>query len=116
MGTPASLTTNVWEAVCNVDSLLPGVGACVLAKGVQIAIFRMGNDIHAIANHDPFSNANVVSRGITGSVRGRRVVASPVYKHHFDLQTGTCLEYPDVALQIWPARVREGVVEIQTSQ
>jgi nitrite reductase (NADH) small subunit len=92
--------------VCELDALRPGIGLCALVKGEQVALFRLRNgDIHAIANHDPFSGANVISRGLTGDLKGRKVVASPLYKQHFDLATGECLEDPAVRLATWPVQV-----------
>lgn len=92
--------------VCALADLKPCIGACALVDGVQVALFRLRDgDIFAIANHDPFSGANVISRGITGDLKGRRVVASPLYKQHFDLATGECLEDPAVRLATWPVQV-----------
>ena len=43
----------------------------------------------------PFSDANVMSRGIVGSPgRPADTVASPMYKQVFDLATGACLDAP----------------------
>ncbi|HEX4869423.1 MAG TPA: nitrite reductase small subunit NirD [Moraxellaceae bacterium] len=92
--------------VCRLDDLVPGIGVCALVNGQQVALFRLRNgDIHAIGNHDPFSGANVISRGLTGDLKGRKVVASPLYKQHFDLATGECLEDPAVRLPTWPVQV-----------
>ena len=33
------------------------------------------------------ARANVLSRGLVGDLQGERVVASPIYKHHFSLRT-----------------------------
>lgn len=97
--------------VCAVADLKPGIGVCALVKGEQVALFRLRNgDIHAIANHDPFSGANVLSRGLTGDLKGRKVVASPLYKQHFDLATGECLEDASVRLATWPVQVVDGRV------
>jgi NAD(P)H-dependent nitrite reductase small subunit len=63
--------------------------------------------VHAIGNHDPFSRANVLSRGIVGDLKGELVVASPVYKQHFSLASGRCLEDPSVRLQVY-LTCREG--------
>ncbi len=49
----------------------------------------------AIDNVDPKSGASVLSRGLLGSLGDRVVVASPLYKNHFDLRTGECLEAPE---------------------
>ncbi|NVN38727.1 nitrite reductase (NAD(P)H) small subunit, partial [Komagataeibacter swingsii] len=64
-------------------------------------------------NHDPFSNANVIGRGIMGDLKGQVVVASPLYKQHFRLEDGQCLEDSAVRLRTWDARVENGKVEIR---
>ncbi|ETC99235.1 nitrite reductase small subunit NirD, partial [Asaia sp. SF2.1] len=70
----------------------------------------------AIDNHDPFSKANVIGRGIIGDLKGEIVVASPLYKQHFRLRDGECLEDASVALRVWDARIHEGRVEIRTPE
>lgn len=92
--------------VCTTADLKPGLGVCALVEGRQVALFRLRNgDIFAIGNRDPFSGANVMSRGLTGDLKGRKVVASPIYKQHFDLATGECLEDPQVRLPVWAVQV-----------
>ena len=66
----------------------------------------------AIANEDPFSEANVMARGIVGSIGDAVVVASPMYKQHFDLRAGRSIEDPDVVVETFPTRVAGGLVEI----
>jgi nitrite reductase (NADH) small subunit len=55
----------------------------------------------------------VLSRGIVGDRGGVPKIASPMYKQSFDLRTGQCLDDPTVKVPIYPARVREGWVEVQ---
>jgi NAD(P)H-dependent nitrite reductase small subunit len=75
---------------------------CALVNGRQVAVFRLYDDsLYAIDNHDPFSGANVLSRGIVGDLKGERVVASPIYKQHFSLITGQCLEEADVRVTVY---------------
>jgi hypothetical protein len=50
----------------------------------------------------------VLSRGIVGDVKGERVVASPLYKHHYSLLTGRCLEDSSKSVNVYPARVLDG--------
>ncbi|MAM57687.1 MAG: hypothetical protein CMN25_10165 [Salinicola sp.] len=58
-------------------------------------------ELYAVDNHDPFSSANVIGRGIIGDLAGELVVASPIYKHHFRLRDGQCLEDPGQCLRHW---------------
>ena len=105
-----------WTAVCKTSDILPFSGVCALVNGLQIAIFRAENDeLWAIDNLDPFSEANVLSRGIVGDLQGKLVVASPIYKQHFDLKTGQCLEDESVKLVTFPVRSNNGQVEIASS-
>jgi len=100
-------------SVCGIDDLVPGRGACALIEGRQVAIFRLPRgSVYAIGNHDPFSGANVLSRGIVGDLKGELVVASPIYKQHFSLVSGRCLEKPDVAVPVYPVRTLKGRIEV----
>ena len=57
-------------------------------EGYQVRATADGDEalLYAIGNYDPAGDANVLSRGIIGSVNGQTVVASPLYKHHFECQ------------------------------
>ena len=101
-----------WVDVCSTDDLLPERGACVLVGGRQVAVFVVGGELYAVGNRDPFSGANVMSRGIVGSKGEIPKVASPMYKQSFDLRTGECLDDPAVALPTFPVRTTAGRIEI----
>ncbi|MGZ8211836.1 MAG: nitrite reductase small subunit NirD [Burkholderiales bacterium] len=104
-----------WTAVCRLDEIVPNTGVCALVHGRQVAVFRLDDDsVYAIANHDPFSRANVLSRGIVGDLQGELVVASPVYKQHFSLASGRCLEDPAVRVPVFPVRLDGDVVWVET--
>jgi NAD(P)H-dependent nitrite reductase small subunit len=103
-----------WIAVCALADIVPNTGVCALVGERQIAVFRLDDDsVHAIGNHDPFSRANVLSRGIVGDLKGEIVVASPVYKQHFSLASGQCLEDPGVRVPVFSVRVQDGVVWVK---
>ena len=96
-----------WMAVCDIGDIVPDTGVCAQVGGEQVAIFRVGSgEIYAIDNIDPHSQAAVLSRGLVGSVGERVVVASPIYKQHFDLQSGQCLESSEHAVRTWPIRLQ----------
>ena len=95
-----------WIPVCRLKDIVPNTGVCALVHGRQVAVFRLDDDqLFALDAFDPFSKANVLSRGIVGDLRGERVVASPVYKHHFSLRSGQCLEEEGVRLDVFPVRL-----------
>ncbi|MGD4557225.1 nitrite reductase (NAD(P)H) small subunit, partial [Xanthomonas citri pv. citri] len=50
--------------ICKLDDIIPETGVCALVNGEQVAIFRTHHDeVYAMHNFDPFSQANVISRG-----------------------------------------------------
>ena len=97
--------------VCRLADIVPHTGVCALVAGRQIAVFRLDDDsVYAVDNRDPFSNANVLSRGIVGDLKGEIVVASPIYKQHFSLKSGLCLEDAAVSVRTFPVRLDDSVV------
>jgi len=104
-----------WVGICDLTDVLPDAGVCALVNGRQIAVFRCDDAVFAIDNHDPASNANVLSRGLLGDVKGERVVASPLYKQHYSLLTGRCLEDSSKSVNVYPARVLDGRIWVNAA-
>jgi nitrite reductase (NADH) small subunit len=106
---------SVWKDICSADDLQPDSGVCALVESQQVAIFFLVKEqvVYAIHNYDPIGKANVLSRGMIGDIKGEPVVASPLYKQHFSLKTGICLEDENIAVPTYPARIDNGRVEIQ---
>lgn len=97
-----------WQKICSRDDLVPNSGVCALVGKQQVAIFYLPDEtppIYALHNHDPLGKANVMSRGIVGDINGELVVASPLYKQHFNLATGVCLEQDDVSVASYDIKI-----------
>ena len=111
---PANAATASLTEVCSLKALSLERGAAALVGGVQVALFRTHDDaVYAVQQRDPYSGANVVSRGIVGSRGDVPTVASPMYKQVFDLRTGACLDSvgrDPRALVTYVVVVRDGVV------
>jgi nitrite reductase (NADH) small subunit len=105
-----------WVTVCNTDDLVNDSGICALLNDTeQVAIFKLPNSeeqIFAIGNFDPIGKANVISRGIVGCIGGEPVVASPLYKQHFSLKTGRCLQEEQISLNTFPVRIEQTDVQV----
>ena len=102
-----------WIAVCSLDEIVPNTGVCALIEGEQVAVFHVSDGdtrVFAIGNYDSNAQAAVLARGLIGSLGERIVVASPIYKHHFDLRTGECIEVPEHSVSSFAARVEGGTV------
>lgn len=107
----SSTDSLTWTDVCAVDDILPSTGVCALVADRHVAVFRtVGDQLFAIDNVDPKSGASVLSRGLIGSLGDRVVVASPLYKNHFDLRTGECLEMPEQSVSAYDVRAVGGRV------
>ncbi len=117
-----------WIDICPLDQLILDRGVAAKVGPSQVAVFRVGHGrcdegasspsdgepdlLYALSNYDPFSMANVLSRGIVGCKDGRLKVASPVYKQSFDLATGECLDDPAVSVPTFEVRVLDGHVQV----
>ena len=111
--TGGTVAASRWTTVCPLERLQPERGVGALVDDEPVAVFRTHDDrVWALHNVDPFSRASVLSRGIVGDVGGTPVVASPIFKQHFALDSGRCLEDPAVAVVTYPVRVTEGIVEV----
>lgn len=103
----------IWTEVCALEDIVPNTGVCALVKDQQIAVFHVNDGearLFAIDNYDPTAQASVLSRGLIGNLGERIVVASPIYKNHFDLMTGECLEMPEHSIGAYPVRIDGGKV------
>ncbi|WP_163933538.1 nitrite reductase small subunit NirD [Paraferrimonas sp. SM1919] len=104
-----------WTQVCQINQLIPETGVCVLVAGKQIAIFysKPLNQLFAVDNFDPIGKAHVLSRGIIGSQGKQIIVASPLYKQRYCLETGQCLDSPEVRINTYPIRLVQNTIELQ---
>ncbi|GAB3035488.1 nitrite reductase small subunit NirD [Bowmanella dokdonensis] len=115
-----------WNSLCKISDLIDNSGVCAYLEeeegtGRQLALFKLvladgGQKLFAIDNWDPIGQANVLSRGIAGSIQGEPVVASPLYKQRFSLVTGRCLDDDSVRVPVYPVRLHEGAVQVANVQ
>lgn len=101
-----------WQTLCDASELMPNLGVRALVDGQQIAVFKVQDQLYALSAIDPFTQTAVLSRGIVGDLNGHVVVTSPIYKQHFDLRTGQCLEDDSVRVATYPVREWQGSIQV----
>ncbi len=106
--------------VCALTDLEVERGRAALFGTTQIALFLLADgSVHAVANLDPYSAANVMSRGIVGSRGDVPTVASPMHKQVFDLRTGACMDpqgKEPVGLRVWTVSVIDAAVHLDPEE
>lgn len=101
-----------WHTLCDASELQPNLGVRALVEGQQIAVFKVQGELYALSAIDPFTQTAVLSRGLVGDLNGHLVVTSPLYKQHFDLRTGQCLEDESVRVATFPVREWQGSIQV----
>lgn len=116
----------VWLKICEESDLVLNSGVCALipnknSNQQQLAIFSIKFNAkqvqtYAVSNWDPIGKANVISRGIIGSINDEIVVASPLYKQHFSLSTGQCIEDETQQLKVYESCIKDGALLVKLAQ
>lgn len=104
------LPTKPWQEVCQLEEIPEQAGIGARLGNLQIALFRFGQTIYALDNHEPGSDANVLSRGILGDAGGEPVVISPLYKQRIRLRDGRQYDSGEPVVRAWPVKVEAGKV------
>jgi nitrite reductase (NADH) small subunit len=103
-----------WLPLCRLSDLEPNRGRAALVDGRQLAVFRLtGDAVYVVGNRDPFSGAEVMSRGVIGDRGGQMKVVSPIFKQSFSLTTGECLDDPSARLDVFETRVHGDAVLVR---
>ena len=113
---PLADKSDAWVVICDLSAIPDNSGVAARFAGQQIALFHLPahpQQVFALSNHEPGSDANVLARGLVGDVRGEPVVFSPLYKQRFRLRDGRSVDGAETALNVWPAKVEDGRVWVQ---
>lgn len=97
-----------WTPLCEFSDLVAGSGVAAKIGGDSVALFYLPGaepELYAIGHRDPFSNAEVLAWGLVCEDQGQWSVASPLYKQHFALEDGRCLDDPKVKVASYRVRI-----------
>jgi nitrite reductase (NADH) small subunit len=90
----------VRRTVCRLSDLPERQGYLVEVDGEAIALFRVGDEVHAIENACPHRDGPLAF----GDLRGA-IVHCPVHAWPFDVRTGRCNEFPGVCVRTYAVEV-----------
>ncbi|QSX42159.1 nitrite reductase small subunit NirD [Shewanella cyperi] len=94
-----------WTQVCEKEALPEGAGVAAWLGSRPVAIFNLGHrGLYALDNRCPATGVSLLARGQVCELAGELYVCSPLYKQHFHLTTGECLE--DTELNAIPIVVK----------
>jgi len=120
----SSTKTNIiieqsWRTICDKTDLVKDSGISALIESSsgddeQVAIFHIPSseeEVFAVGNYDPIGKANVLYRGLVGCINDEPVVSSPLYKQHYSLKTGRCLQ-EDQSVVVYNIRIEDDQVQL----
>lgn len=85
--------------------LVEGRGRHCKVEELDLAVFRIGEAVYAIADSCPHQGASLANGKLQGCV-----VACPAHGLKFDVRTGACTASPDLQSKSYPVRVVNGQV------
>lgn len=98
-----------WVDVCSADSLEPGGYKVVEVEDVEIAVFNIDGELHAVEDICTHDGEKLTG----GPVRGAEITC-PRHGARFCIRTGAVLSPPAYQpLTSFPVRVVDGIVQVR---
>ncbi|WP_445235254.1 nitrite reductase small subunit NirD [Erwinia sp. MYb535] len=101
--------------MCTLEEIPPQAGIGAQLGSQAIALFRLDDTVYALDDHEPGTEANVLSRGLLGDSQGEPLVISPLYKQRFRLKDGQSLDNPALYQRCWPVKIEQGQVWVAST-
>ncbi len=98
----------VFHTVCRLDEVKAGEGKTVVVGQKLIALFRIGDQIHAIDDVCPHMGASLSGGHLEGNI-----VSCPWHAWRFRVTDGTWADNPRVKIGCYSVRVEAGLVQVE---
>ncbi|MBD5782430.1 nitrite reductase small subunit NirD [Pelagicoccus sp. NFK12] len=115
---PDPTSSNLWTVIGEPEEFTSDLGVCIKIEEEQIAVFKLSGDKewYATQNLCPHDKRMVLSRGLTGDLKGEPKITCPLHKRSFSLNTGKCLTDSETScLKTYPVKEEDGKLLIQFS-
>ena len=80
----------------------------VVADGLDVALFRRGDEIFAIGNECAHKGGNLCDGRVEGDI-----VTCPLHGWEFDLRSGACMTIPGESVPGFVASVEDGAIYLE---
>src|SRR5688572_22801145 len=88
--------------------LAAGQWSLVTGDGEDVAVFRRGQEIHAIGNECPHEGGSLCDGWVEGDI-----VTCPLHGWEFDLRSGACMTVPGERVSHYTATVADGDIYLE---
>lgn len=110
---------NNWITIGRLSDLVVGSGVGARYGDRQVAVFlipQLDDQVFVLDNYCPISGVNIIARGMVGDIQGEPVVATPLYKKHFSLLDGRCIEDDSHKLITYAVRIEGDELQVAASR
>ncbi len=94
--------------VLDLAELPPGKTALVTVDGVDVAMFRSGDEVFAIGNECPHQGGSLCDGMVEGDI-----AICPLHGWEFDLRSGVCMTVPGESVPRYAVMVEDGHVFLE---
>ena len=96
--------------VLDLAALPPGGVELLVFRGMDVALFRRGDEFFAIGNECAHKGGNLCDGRVEGDI-----VTCPLHGWEFDLRSGVCMTIPGEAVPRFAVTVDDGGIYIEDS-
>lgn len=108
---PEVAAMSQWIDAMAADEVRDGTRRLLRADGHEIALFCVGERVHALADSCPHQGASLVTGKLDGGA-----VSCRAHGLRFDLTTGCMRGAPGFGVRVYPIRIHDGQVQIDLAQ
>ena len=97
--------------VLDLAALPDGGVELVVAGGLDVALFRRGDEFFAIGNECAHKGGNLCDGHVEGDI-----VTCPLHGWEFDLRSGACMTIPGESVPRFVVTVEDGAIYLEESE
>jgi nitrite reductase (NADH) small subunit len=91
--------------------LADGKTALATVDGVDVALFRRGEEVFAIGNECPHQGGSLCDGWVEGDI-----VTCPLHGWEFDLRSGACMTVPGESVPRFDVAVEDGAIFLEEAR